>query len=293
VQQRVLQHDCCVRDMSGPVTATVRILSFISPPGPHFEQSKLTQTPLVYRWSTWVLSCTSDYNGTFPVRIPSGTAVPAWAYLDVTLPDSFNVTAAEADAALDLPESSAPSVPSSTIASSSSSSTSSPSSAAASSTSAVPSSGSSSKKGSDTGALVGGLVGGIGGAAVLAAVATFFAVRRRRSTSHDPQAAASGDYFELGGAASGITGEKTPQGASAYSYASVPQVDDSTVATRMYDPGNRSTSPTHSRGVRETMEHVPSSQRYAPAALGSVSAAGGGPNVNSNRPGGYTGVAEV
>ena len=40
----------------------------------------------------------------YPKPIPVGTAIPVWAFLDVTESDTFDVTEAEAEAAKDLPD---------------------------------------------------------------------------------------------------------------------------------------------------------------------------------------------
>nr|VWP01945.1 Histone H2A [Ganoderma boninense] len=50
-------------------------------------------------WPTYTVNCTQVYNGTFPESVPGGTAIPAWAFLDVTgiqRNSTFNVKAAKA-----------------------------------------------------------------------------------------------------------------------------------------------------------------------------------------------------
>jgi hypothetical protein len=70
------------------------------------------------RWSQWSVNCTAVEVGRYPMLIPEGTRVPAWAYLDVTLNDTFDPVAAIAVSSPEL-ESIPVSVPSSTITSSS------------------------------------------------------------------------------------------------------------------------------------------------------------------------------
>ncbi|KAK7690898.1 hypothetical protein QCA50_006000 [Cerrena zonata] len=75
-------------------------------------------------WSTWATSCPTTYQTVYPHNIPSGTSVPAWAYLDVTRGDNFNATAAKALADTNPPESTSTSGPSGAVTSLSSSTTS-------------------------------------------------------------------------------------------------------------------------------------------------------------------------
>ncbi|KLO10745.1 hypothetical protein SCHPADRAFT_942607 [Schizopora paradoxa] len=41
-------------------------------------------------WSAWNVACSNVYVGVFPEDIPVGTSVPAWAYSNVTVTDTFN-----------------------------------------------------------------------------------------------------------------------------------------------------------------------------------------------------------
>ncbi|KAH0839430.1 hypothetical protein J3R83DRAFT_205 [Lanmaoa asiatica] len=148
------------------------------------------QNRTIVSWSVWDPNCTTIYPGvyvltywwsylrvydsnSFPLGIPGGTAVPAWAFQDVTTSDLFNITLAESVG--DNPESTATNaqstgslVPTSTFASASL--TNSPSS-----TSGSTSSGSSS----NTGAIAGGVVGGVVGIALIVGAAVFFIVKKR------------------------------------------------------------------------------------------------------------------
>ena len=124
------------------------------------------------------MNCTSAiYVSKYPEPIPSGTSVPAWAYLDVSAADNFNATAAQIDESQGHPESTAGNNPTSVGG-----------------PTPTETAGASSSH-SNTGAIVGGVVGGVGGAAILAAVA-FFLWRKYRgskaSVSFDTQALAPG-----------------------------------------------------------------------------------------------------
>ncbi|KAI6132221.1 hypothetical protein EDD16DRAFT_1535435 [Pisolithus croceorrhizus] len=46
-------------------------------------------------WPAWILNCSTSYVG-YPESIPSGTAIPHWAYQDVAPSGNFNVTLAKA-----------------------------------------------------------------------------------------------------------------------------------------------------------------------------------------------------
>ncbi|KAG2351624.1 hypothetical protein BDR07DRAFT_1500791 [Suillus spraguei] len=140
-------------------------------------------------WSSWSYNCTQIYLGVYPNNIPSGTAVPNWAYLNVTT-NGFDPVAAQNDG--DLPESTATkaqstvSVPSSSTASATL--TSSSGSPTASSTS------SNNSKSSNAGAIAGGVVGGVVGAAIIIGLATWYFIKRRRSTT-----APSAAFSDIGG----------------------------------------------------------------------------------------------
>jgi hypothetical protein len=120
-------------------------------------------------WSTWSFNCTNVYISSFPNGIPSGTAVPGWAYLDVKSNDDFSPSAALA--AANLPESTAAAKPTGTINTSSASTlfpTALPS--------ATPSA--SSHK-SNAGAIAGGVVGGLVGLGLLIGIGIWLWMRNR------------------------------------------------------------------------------------------------------------------
>ncbi|KAK7054737.1 hypothetical protein VNI00_003200 [Paramarasmius palmivorus] len=121
------------------------------------------------RWSPFSMNCSQVYDGLFPDNIPSGTAVPSWAYLNVTGSDTWNL-----GQALDNrqgPESTGASKP-----------TGSTPSALASST---PSEASQPDPGSKTnaGAIAGGVIGGVVFLGIVAGIA--FWLYRRRRDQHD------------------------------------------------------------------------------------------------------------
>jgi len=100
-------------------------------------------------WNAWQYNCTNvSSDGTYPNAIPSGTRIPHWAYLDVSVANTWNATAAQS--AGDKPEG--------TPGTSTSTSTTSPPTSTNSST---------SSSSSNTGAIAGGVVGGLLGATVL------------------------------------------------------------------------------------------------------------------------------
>ncbi|CAK5268325.1 unnamed protein product [Mycena citricolor] len=119
---------------------------------------------LVCRWSIFSQNCTTTYISRFPEAIPSNTAVPHWAYQNVTIFDGFNATAAQTQ--LNAPESTAGGQATSTGI-----------------PSGLPSSHPiepvSGGKKANAGAIAGGVVGGVVGAALIFVVA-FLLVRRRK-----------------------------------------------------------------------------------------------------------------
>lgn len=116
-------------------------------------------------WSLWSFNCTTAYTTGFPQNIPSGTAVPNWAYLDVTTSDNFNVTLAQSVG--DAPESTAAQVkPTSSATLTSGTSSPTP----------------TSSKSSDVATIAGGVVGGVVGLAAIVALGTWFLLRRRRTS---------------------------------------------------------------------------------------------------------------
>ncbi|CAK5269648.1 unnamed protein product [Mycena citricolor] len=118
----------------------------------------------VLTWSIFSQNCTTTYISRFPEAIPSNTAVPHWAYQNVTIFDGFNATAAQTQ--LNAPESTAGGQATSTSI-----------------PSGLPSSHPiepvSGGKKANAGAIAGGVVGGVVGAALIFVVA-FLLIRRRK-----------------------------------------------------------------------------------------------------------------
>ncbi|KAL4072642.1 hypothetical protein V8B97DRAFT_1870213 [Scleroderma yunnanense] len=128
-------------------------------------------------WSSWSNNCSTIYPGVYPENIPSGTAVPNWAYQVVTTSDLFNVTLAQLTGGgvylLNAPESSA------TKATAIVATSTMPISSITGDTQSPNSSPSSSSK-SNIGDIVGGAVGGVCLAAI-AAFITWFCIRCRQT----------------------------------------------------------------------------------------------------------------
>lgn len=187
----------------------------------------------------------------WPNKIPAGTSIPAWAFLDVVGPDAFNVSAAETVAAQGAPESSAlPSATSATASGSSSTATNGdPTTAPA----------SSSKK-SNVGPIVGGVIGGVGGAAILAGIIAFFVLRHRRKARAAPSAAfmpapTAPDYVPQSPAP--YNSEKpydpsVPYGAPVFAGTPPPTstMNTSMPSMAVYDPNDPSTFPTAASTLR-------------------------------------------
>ncbi|KAJ3725771.1 hypothetical protein EV361DRAFT_615822 [Lentinula raphanica] len=123
-------------------------------------------------WSQWTTNCSSLNTG-FPPGLPGGTAVPDWAYQDISESDAFNETLALNVATTDHSESSSSALPSSTSTSSATS---------------TPNTQISRDSDDDVAALVGGLLGGLVGLALIV-VATLYLIRRRRRSRIAPSIA--------------------------------------------------------------------------------------------------------
>jgi len=127
-------------------------------------------------WDQWSEHCTSISDG-FPLELPGGTAVPDWAYQNVTGTNAFNETLAAAVATTDHAESSSSASPSST-----GSATTSPTTSPFTSPEESLSSGNS-----HAAAVIAGLIAGVIGMGLLA-VAILFLIRRRRRSQIAPSA---------------------------------------------------------------------------------------------------------
>jgi len=122
------------------------------------------QSELWIPWSSWRENCSASIVtvGQWPLNIPQGTAVPAWAFQDVAINNTFNIDLARTDTA---PASTYVGSQTATVASGSTSGSSS-----------SPTASSSSHK-SNAGAIAGGVIGGIA-ALVLLGILIFLLYRR-------------------------------------------------------------------------------------------------------------------
>ncbi|KAK0459820.1 uncharacterized protein EV420DRAFT_292387 [Desarmillaria tabescens] len=136
----------------------------------------LCQGRIYERWSLFHTNCTENLNipvGKFNDAIPAQTAVPHWAYQNVSVTDTFDEQEARSDS--DAPESTAQ--PTST------------------STSTFPSasSGVTSQKRTNVGAIVGGVIGGVALIALLGLGIWFIRLRFRSNHESEPILAADMD----------------------------------------------------------------------------------------------------
>ncbi|KAI6028726.1 hypothetical protein F5J12DRAFT_392853 [Pisolithus orientalis] len=208
-------------------------------------------------WSSWSDNCSTIYIG-YPESIPSGTAIPEWAYQNVITSDDFNVTLARVVG--DSPESTA------TEAATTTSTISTSTSLAASLTSAPSTSASlislqSTPKSSNSGAIVGGAVGGAVGLAVIAALARWFFFHRRQQVTPSN---ATGD-----GTAPGVASSTCP-------------LTSTVTQPLLYDPSNPNTFPTS-----PTMQAFYSNGHQHPSFPSSLNTS------QCQHPGGYTGAPEL
>jgi hypothetical protein len=136
-------------------------------------------------YSTWTFNCTTKAPPTtFPEPVPDGTRIPQWAYIDTSIGNNWNLSAAQAVG--DSPEVTGTTVP---LAGATVSNVT-PSSSGSSSSST-----STSHSSSSTSAIA-GVVGGIVGAALVAGVGALFVFHRRRARSPPSTAYTSGQEGE-------------------------------------------------------------------------------------------------
>ncbi|OAX34684.1 hypothetical protein K503DRAFT_774301 [Rhizopogon vinicolor AM-OR11-026] len=188
------------------------------------------QNTTVESWSVWSFNCSTSlkHYSVYPLNIPNGTAVPQWAYLDVTN-DMFNATAAQQDG--DSPESTSTQVQSTTSIISSTTSVS--ASLTSSTIGATTQSLTSNVKSSSVEAIAGGVVGGVIAGIAIAGIVAWLFVRRRRSTKARALSAVFSD---------------SSVGPSVYM----------TRELRLYDPSNPSTFPASppSGAIPTTVDNV-------------------------------------
>ncbi|KAF9562199.1 hypothetical protein CPC08DRAFT_391330 [Agrocybe pediades] len=138
-------------------------------------------------WSVWSANCPTVSINTYPEPIPSGVAIPGWAYLDVKATDNYDPTLAKENS--NLTESTAIPSPTSTRLTSTItihlSTTSSRASASSTSSSVLTTTTSSSSSSSPEqvrreNAIGGGVVGGLAGLLLILALLFWFIKSRRR-----------------------------------------------------------------------------------------------------------------
>ncbi|RXW22324.1 hypothetical protein EST38_g3514 [Candolleomyces aberdarensis] len=173
------------------------------------------------RWSQYATNCSTTYLTIYPQPIPATVAVPHWAYLDVAIDDTFNITRAQSAGGVE-----------STLVPTAASTTS-PGATGGVSGPGAPQS-SSSSGGSNAGAIAGGVVGGIVFLA-LVGLGVFFFLRRRKAR----QVPASAAYT-----AAPYNNPSSPPPMSSYgdgtsTYAAIP-------TPKPYDPQDPSTFPNSS-----------------------------------------------
>ncbi|KAI0773762.1 hypothetical protein C8Q74DRAFT_1368319 [Fomes fomentarius] len=210
----------------------------------------------------------------YPNPIPPGTAIPAWAFQDVTVQDRFNVTVAAKVASEGLPDTTPTatlSIPASTLDSSTTSSTqtsASPSDSAAASPSTT-------TKSSNVGPIVGGVVGGVLGALLIGALAFYLLRKRQVKTRAAPPTSGK---FDGNAEQQPITDSKSP-GKAEYG------------APMIYDPDDPRTFPTD-----QPPPSFVSNARSVPTSFGGHNPADGGYSNGSSSAYGsvvYKGVPEV
>ncbi|OSC98743.1 hypothetical protein PYCCODRAFT_1470880 [Trametes coccinea BRFM310] len=140
----------------------------------------------VVPWTLYAENCTTVYVSKYPEDIPSGTSVPAWAYIDVSKEGTFNPTAAQAVASSDALDSTALSNgPTSGTALSTTPPDATPTDVGSPEPTADGSNSSSStKKSINIGAIVGGVVGGVVGLLAIG-LTIFFALRHKRNAARN------------------------------------------------------------------------------------------------------------
>ncbi|TFK93939.1 hypothetical protein K466DRAFT_658224 [Polyporus arcularius HHB13444] len=201
-------------------------------------------------WSLYAQNCSTVYVQKFPDDIPLGTAVPAWAYMDITRNGTFNPDAAEAIANQNKPDATATisvisAGPTSSFSSLSLPPTSTSHGASGSGSTGAPSkSGSGSSKSSNVGPIVGGVVGGVVGALAIG-LGIFFFLRHRQRRNKATSLPTTGPLDVAGGPAQYAQYAAYPaygEGEKALTQEVLqPLVQPS---PKLYDPNDPSTFPT-------------------------------------------------
>ncbi|KAG9003397.1 hypothetical protein FRB90_011184 [Tulasnella sp. 427] len=231
-------------------------------------------------WSYWRTNCpTGEVTvGQYPLDIPEGTGVPAWAYQDVALSDRWNASLALPQIATGT-ESTYYGTPTASV-SYHVTTTGDVGTGTAAATSQTASSSSGSK--SNAGAIAGGVVGGIALLALIGAL-VWLIIRRRRQQGLAPSPVA---YFPPGGPQMAQANNADGHYPAAVDYgASYPPTsptafsgDDSRATPKLYDPSDPSTFP-----------KTPTSFGYQSTLITDTT----GADHSATTGGRYTGAAEI
>ncbi|KAH8116796.1 hypothetical protein DFH11DRAFT_1132575 [Phellopilus nigrolimitatus] len=244
------------------------------------------QNTTVITWEDWSSACSDVYFDTYPEDINQDTAVPGWAFENVTASnDIFNPSNALSDNA-----------PESTATRSQTTQTGTGTNAFNSATATSPvggSNGSSGSSGTNAGAIAGGVVGGVVGAALIA-LGVFFLLRHQRNQHTRVIGGGAGtdlasspyDGPSPGGQHSPLMGQKeeytmpvpyTPHAVGYDQTSPMPQ-------PKLYDPNDPSTFPTSPAPalINNQMTGQTYTSNYPPPGI-----------APGNASGMYRGVAEV
>jgi len=239
-------------------------------------------------WSEYDGNCTTIYPGVFLQPIPAGTRVPGWAYADVRVTGTFNVSVAES---LDSrPESTGAASPTGSSVPTSRTSPSLGTTSRTASSSGATSSQSNGSSGSNAGAIAGGVIGGVVGLALIGGIAFFFLRRRRQSSGQPPSSAFNTTPY--------MAAPHNPDQNMSYNPSANPFTPVTPAQQNLYDPSDPSTFPTSPAPVSpytNTYTPPPQSQTYS-SFQGSATQVGPHPQMPMPGPaptGHYTGAPEL
>ncbi|KAG8715399.1 hypothetical protein FRC11_004299 [Ceratobasidium sp. 423] len=197
----------------------------------------LCQKDLSGSWGQWVASCPSSMInvGKYPIPLPTGVAVPSWAYYDFTTAGAFNVAIASQQSGLESTAGSGPTatsapnpLPTSTTGGNGDVPTSKPVKTQSQSSS------------NNMGAIIGGVVGGVLGIALICLIA-FVLLRKRKPedpVTQYPEAGKKPPMTAQANLVTPMTGQVHP-----YQFG-VPNQPILTPEYKPYDPSDPATFPT-------------------------------------------------
>lgn len=178
-------------------------------------------------WNEYSVNCTSSYDTKFPRPLPTGTNVPAWAYIDITVSNNFNLSAAQN--LQNLPETTAP------PASKTSFGFSTERAATGLPIFSPVSNNNGSGSSSHAGVIAGGIIGGVVGLSAVGLLFFYYRRRRRQNTLPASSAFNTTPYASTPYNDSVLNMSANP---SASITSTPPQLQ------RFYDPSDPSTFPT-------------------------------------------------